>query len=90
MRVVKRLNLLMRQRDQNRNIIIKALKSSKKWNNQFNFINVPHNIKPSWMGFPILLAKRFRYKKKKFMNYQEYLDLTAWQEKRKIINLKKK
>ena len=59
----------MRQRNQNRNIIIKTLKSSKKWNNQFNFIDVPHNIKPSWMGFPILLAKRFRYKKKKFMNY---------------------
>ncbi len=65
----KRLDALMRQRNQNRDIIIKTLKSSKKWNNQFNFINVPHNFKPSWMGFPILLSKRFRDKKKKFVNY---------------------
>ena len=65
----KRLNLLMRKRNQNRNEIIKVLKSSKKWNNQFNFINIPHNIKPSWMGFPILLSKRFKNKKKKFINY---------------------
>ena len=53
----------MRQRNQNRNIIIKTLKSSKKWNNQFNFIDVPLNIKPSWMGFPILLAKDLDIKK---------------------------
>ena len=59
----------MRQRNQNRNIIIKTLKSSKKWKNQFNFINIPQNIKPSWMGFPILLSKKFRNKKKKFINY---------------------
>ena len=37
----KRLDLLMRQRNQNRNIIIKTLKSSKKWNNQFRFIDIP-------------------------------------------------
>ena len=65
----KRLNLLMRQRNENRNIIIKTLKSSINWNNQFQFIDVPHNIKPSWMGFPILLSKRFKDKKKKFVNY---------------------
>ena len=59
----------MRQRNQNRNIIIKTLKSSKKWKNQFNFINIPQNIKPSWMGFPILLSKKFRNKKNKFINY---------------------
>ena len=65
----KRLNLLMRQRNENRNIIIKTLKSSKNWNNQFQFIDVPQNIKPSWMGFPILLSKRFKDKKRKFVNY---------------------
>ena len=65
----KRLDSLMRQRNQNRNIIIKTLVSSKKWNNQFKFINVPHNFKPSWMGFPILLSNRFRNKKKRFVNY---------------------
>jgi len=45
------------------------IKNSKKWNNQFDFIEIPKNIKPSWMGFPILLSKKFRKKKKKFMNY---------------------
>ena len=59
----------MRQRNQNRNIIIKTLVSSKKWNNQFKFINTPNNFKPSWMGFPILLSKRFKNKKKRFVNY---------------------
>ena len=78
----KRLNLLMKKRNQNRNVIIKALKSSKKWNNQFNFINVPHNIKPSWMGFPILLSKKFKNKKKRFINY---LDLKGI-ETRPIIS----
>ena len=65
----KRLDSLMRQRNQNRNIIIKTLVSSKKWNNQFKFINTPNNFKPSWMGFPILLSKRFKNKKKRFVNY---------------------
>ncbi len=65
----KRLDLLMRQRNENRNIIIQTLRSSKKWNNQFRFIDIPLNIKPSWMGFPILLSKKFRNKKKKFVNY---------------------
>ena len=41
----------------------------QKWNNQFRFIDIPLNIKPSWMGFPILLSKKFRNKKKKFVNY---------------------
>ena len=65
----KRLDSLMRQRNQNRNIIIKTLVSSKKWNNQFKFINIPNNFKPSWMGFPILLSERFRNKKKRFVNF---------------------
>ncbi len=65
----KRLDLLIRQRNENRNIIIQTLRSSKKWNDQFRFIDIPLNIKPSWMGFPILLSKRFRDKKKKFVNY---------------------
>ena len=66
----------------NRNLIINELQSSKKWDNQFKFIEIPKNIKPSWMGFPILLSKKFKKKKKKFMNY---LDLKGI-ETRPIIS----
>ena len=61
----KRLAKLKFQRNINRNLIINEIRNSKKWDNQFTFIEVPKNIKPSWMGFPILLSKKFRNKKKK-------------------------
>ena len=61
----KRLTKLKLQRNINRNLIINEIRNSKKWNNQFKFIEIPKNIKPSWMGFPILLSKKkFRKKKK--------------------------
>ena len=53
----------MKKRNQNRNVIIKALKSSKNGIINSILLNIPHNIKPSWMGFPILLSKRFKIKK---------------------------
>jgi len=65
----KRLSKLKLQRNINRNLIMNTIRSSKKWNNQFSFIEIPKNFKPSWMGFPILLSKKFKKKKKKFMNY---------------------
>ena len=65
----KRLSKLKLQRNMNRNLIMNTILSSKKWNNQFNFVEIPKNLKPSWMGFPILLSKKFKKKKKKFMNY---------------------
>jgi CDP-6-deoxy-D-xylo-4-hexulose-3-dehydrase len=65
----KRLNTLKQKRNYNRNLIIKKLKSSSKWKDQFRFIDVPKNIKPSWMGLPILINKKFREKKSKFISY---------------------
>ena len=78
----KRLTKLKSQRNINRNLIINEIQSSKKWDNQFKFIEIPKNIEPSWMGFPILLSKKFKKKKKKFM---DYLDLKGI-ETRPIIS----
>ena len=65
----KRLDTLMFNRDSNRKKIIKIITNSKEWKDQFKFIKVPKNITPSWMGLPILLNKKFKNKKKKFIDY---------------------
>ena len=64
----KRLDSLKRLRNINRNLIIEKIIKSKKWNNQFQFITVPKNIEPSWMGLPILLSDKYKNKKQKFVN----------------------
>ncbi len=64
----KRLNYLKKQRNQNRNLIIKKLKLSKNWNQQFNFIKVPKNLEPSWMGLPIILNEKYIDVKQKFVS----------------------
>ena len=53
-------------------MIIKKLKSSPKWNNQFNFVEVPKDIKPSYMGLAIILNKKYKLKKKKFIEFLEH------------------
>ena len=78
----KRLNKLKSMRSKNRNIIINKITSSKKWNNQFTFINSAPNIETSWMGLPILLNEKYLLKKKKFI---DYLDKTGV-ETRPIIS----
>ena len=65
----KRLNKFKKTRSNNRKKIIKTLKFSKKWNNQFTFIEPIKNLDPSWFGLPILINKKFLAKKKKFLNY---------------------
>ena len=65
----KRLDVLKRNREINRKLIINKLTKSKLWNNQFEFINPAKKISPSWMGLPILLSKKFKHKKKKFINF---------------------
>ena len=78
----KRLGTLKKLRNQNRNTIINHLKSSKEWNNQFKFIKVPKKIRPSWMGLPIILDKKFSAKKQKFVNYLDKMKI----ETRPIIS----
>ena len=67
----KRLKKFIIKRTKNREKIIHSLKKNKKWNNQFEFISIPKNISPSFMGLPVLVNKRFKNKKKNFINYLE-------------------
>tara|TARA_Y100000590_G_scaffold276490_1_gene310429 strand:- start:4427 stop:5665 length:1239 start_codon:yes stop_codon:yes gene_type:complete len=64
----KRLNKMMKIRSQNRNMIIKTLKNSKNWSNQFNFFNPTKNLKPSWFGLPLMINKK-KFNKKKYLEF---------------------
>ena len=77
-----RLDHLKKFRNLNRNLLIKKITESKKWNNQFKFIAVPKNIDPSWMGLPILISERFKERKKRFINYLDKIGI----ETRPIIS----
>lgn len=77
-----RLDKLKKFRNINRNLLINKITKSKKWNNQFQFISIPKDIDPSWMGLPILLSERFKNKKKKFMTILDKMGI----ETRPIIS----
>ena len=79
---LRRFNEIQNARSHNRNIIIKNLVKDKRWNNQFNFIEIPKDIKPSYMVMPILLNKKFLKKKKAFIRKLEKLGI----ETRPIIS----
>jgi CDP-6-deoxy-D-xylo-4-hexulose-3-dehydrase len=66
---LKRLNQFKKIRADNRNKIIKSLKNSKKWNNQYTFFEANKNLKPSWFGIPLLLNEKYISKKNKLLNY---------------------
>ena len=53
----------------NRNAIIKTIKKSNTWNNQFNFFEPIKGLDPSWFGFPLLINEKLAYKKKSFLQY---------------------
>lgn len=65
----RRLNKFIKARKKNRNLIITSLKASKNWNDQFSFIDARKNLTPSWMVLPIIIDKKFRKYKKKFLKY---------------------
>ena len=65
---LKRLNKFKRIRSDNRDKIIKNLQSSKNWNNQFTFFEPNKNLDPSWFGLPLLINKKYIFKKNKFLN----------------------
>ncbi len=64
-----RLKKLINNRKQNRKLIIDTLIKDKRWKNQFQFIEPAKDINPSWMGLPIIINKRFKNQKMKFLNY---------------------
>ena len=61
----KKLNYFKKVREDNKKKILKTLINSKKWNNQFTFIDPIKNLDPSWFGLPILINRRYISKKKK-------------------------
>ena len=65
----KRLNKLKNTRAKNRNNLIKFIKSSKKWNNQYTFFNPQKNLDPSWFGFPLMINNKSSKSKKNFLKY---------------------
>ena len=65
----KRLPNMMSIRTHNRNNIIKTLKKSNNWNEQFTFFNPRDNLKPSWFGLPLLINPKFKKKKVKFLKF---------------------
>jgi len=64
-----RLKQLIRNRKQNRKLIITCLKKDKRWNNQFEFIEPAKNINPSWMGLPVIINEKYKIQKMKFLSY---------------------
>lgn len=66
---LKRLNKMIKIRSFNRNKILKILKNSDEWDNQFDFFEPQKNLKPSWFGLPLLIKKKFIKKKKLFLDF---------------------
>ena len=68
---LKRIKSFKKIRRENRNKIIKELKTSSNWNNQYSFFEASKNLDPSWFGMPFLINKKFLIKKKVFLKYLE-------------------
>ena len=66
---LKRLDKFIKIRNRNRDIIIKKIKKSNKWNEQFRFVKINKKISPSWFGLPILINEKFENKKKTFLKF---------------------
>ena len=64
----QRLNSIIKTRTKNREKIINRLTNSPLWNDQFSFLELTKNVKPSYFGLPILINKKYLSKKKKFFN----------------------
>ena len=65
----KRLPQMVSIRAYNRNKIIKTLKSSQNWKEQFTFFSCKKDLKPSWFGFPLLINPQLTKKKIKFLKF---------------------
>ena len=61
---LKRLKLMISVRKKNRDNIIKAMKASIKWKDQYSFFEGNKHLKPSWFSLPLLINDKFLRKKK--------------------------
>jgi len=71
----KRINEMIKIRSQNREKIIYKLTKSPMWNNQFSFLEITKNVKPSYFGLPILIDKKNLSKKNKFFRFLKKKDI---------------
>lgn len=67
----KRLNYFIKNRSLNKKKIIDKIKKDKRWNDQFSFVEIPKKSTPSYMVLPIFINKKYKDKKKKFINLIE-------------------
>ncbi len=67
----KRKNIFKKNRQFNRNEILKKVYAHKKFCNQISFLDVEKNIDPSWFGLAIFIDKKYLNKKFKYLNYLE-------------------
>ncbi|MDC3099452.1 aminotransferase class V-fold PLP-dependent enzyme [Candidatus Pelagibacter sp.] len=65
----KRIDKLKKVRSQNRDLIIRSLKNSENWRNQFKFFDNDSSLEPSWFGLPLVINEKFANKKMKYLNY---------------------
>ncbi len=77
-----RLDKFISIRKKNREKIIKSLKKSKKWNNQYEFLKINKKVNPSFFGFPIIISEKYKHLKKRLLLKLENLGV----ESRPIIS----
>ena len=65
----KKLNRFKKIRFNNRIKIISKLRNSSKWKNQFTFIDPIKKLDPSWFGLPILINKKYKKNRNKFLDF---------------------
>lgn len=65
----KKKNIFKKNRNYNRELIIKKVMEIDKFNNQIKFLKPDDQIDPSWFGLPILIDKRYANKKMKYLKY---------------------
>ncbi len=67
----KRKQIFKKERELNRQKIIKKVTQNSKYDNQISFIYANDNIDPSWFGLPIIINSKYKYNKKKYLNFLE-------------------
>ena len=77
-----RLDNFINVRKKNRIKIIKSLKQSSKWRNQYQFLKINENVNPSFFGFPIIISEEYGHLKKDLLKQLEILGI----ESRPIIS----
>lgn len=65
----KKKDIFKENRNYNRELIISEVKQSAQFDGQINFLKTDERINPSWFGLPILINKKFKKKKFKYLKY---------------------